>query len=273
MLRSSPRLINFSNWSSMLSPSKMSNGPPGTLTSTSSASNSLPTSKLPTLSSMQMAFALPIVARYRPSLNEITSTSMSGVTSKRAVRLSSKPPLIASLCARRQRALTTAMRIDVSIEAEMPPATSVPNPTLSPKFMVWFTLKQASPRKKLLSGQWLTDVPRSTSSRIASSSSSVPCAISDLLVSSPASSNTSASQRCSGCRWREKLTSPQHSLMCDCTWQSYFRAMAAKPFMLSIVHVGMKRGVMHGMTREHCCESVYSTKSSASASPCCVSSM
>eukprot|EP00955_Chlamydomonas_euryale_P106987 365738-Chlamydomonas_euryale.AAC.26 len=33
--------------------------------------------------------------------------------------------------------------------------------------------------------------------------------------------------------------------------------MAAKPFMLSIVHVGMKRGVMHGMTREHCCESVY----------------
>ncbi len=57
---------------------------------------------------------------------------MSGVTSR--------PPLMASLCARRQRLLTTAMRMAVSIEGLMPPATSVPSPTLRPSFIALFTL-------------------------------------------------------------------------------------------------------------------------------------
>jgi hypothetical protein len=43
----------------------------------------------------------------------------------------------------------------------------------------WTTmhLKQASPRKKLLRGQWLTDVPRAARSLMSSSVKSVPWAI------------------------------------------------------------------------------------------------
>ncbi|PNH11923.1 hypothetical protein TSOC_001246 [Tetrabaena socialis] len=99
MLPSLLSLMNFSKWFRSSSSAKTSKGPdvPPMAVSTSSASNSLPTSKEP----------------MRASLKVMTSVSISGVTRV--------PPATASL----QRLLTTAMRCAVSIEGEMPPATSV----------------------------------------------------------------------------------------------------------------------------------------------------
>jgi hypothetical protein len=37
------------------------------------------------------------------------------------------------------------MRMAVSMEGLIPPATSVPSPTFSPRFMAWLTRKHASP--------------------------------------------------------------------------------------------------------------------------------
>ncbi|GIL58841.1 hypothetical protein Vafri_13809 [Volvox africanus] len=82
--------------------------------------------------------APPTVASHSASLNVITSFSISGVTVV--------PPDTASLCARIQRLLTTAIRCADSMEGEMPPATSVPRPTLRPRERAWLTLPAGAMR-------------------------------------------------------------------------------------------------------------------------------
>src|SRR5579871_827009 len=122
---------------SPVSSSKISTFPPTTPGSINKASNSFPTTKLPTRSSIEQTCAPPNVAKKR-----ISARASCGV---------SFVPTVDFI----QTCLETleACLADSRIEGEYPPLQSVPRPTLTPPSMIHRTLASPDVRPVLLIGQ------------------------------------------------------------------------------------------------------------------------